>query len=247
MPLNSDGHSLRGQKEVVNGHVIDQQGAHLNEKALEEMLLKAARGELPKVSGGEHAVSASSDDGPAVEGDSEFIDGKLISKAGVHMDRDSLLASLTSQMGLKPIKNAIKNSKAQSSREPLDLGMYQPIWEELQQIPFSENSEQEVLMIAKAVKEAAMGLKVKKIIANTQALAKNAQKFYYSDEGMRIVFSILGNRFSMAAKGDFTGSEAFYIQVNGDTLDGIVLRKEEDGNYKDVSESYSIKIKQVKE
>ena len=246
MPLNSDGNSLRGKKEIVNGHVIDQQGAHLNEKALEEMLVKAAKGELPKVSG-EHAVTSGGEDGPATEGDTETIDGKLISKAGVHLDKDSLLASLTSQMGLKPIKNAIKNSKSQSSREPIDLGMYQPIWEELQQIPFSENSEQEIIMIAKAVKEAAMGIKVKKIIANTQSLAKNAQKFYYSDEGMRIVFSILGNRFSMAAKGDFTGSEAFYIQVNGDTLDGIVLRKEEDGNYSDVSEKYSIRIKQVKE
>jgi len=254
MALNSDGPGLRGQKEIVNGHMIDQQGAHVNEKALEEMLLKAAKGESPKVSNESHSSSFSREDGPAIEGDSDIIDGKLISRAGVHLDRDSLFATITSKMGLKSSKNAINNSKTQSSRDPLDLGMYQPIWEELQKIPFSENSEQEILIIAKAVKEAAktvkeasMGLKAKKIIANTQSLAKNAQKFYYSNEGMRIVFSILGNRFSMAAKGDFTGSEAFYIQVNGDTLDGIVLRKEDDGNYTDVSGSYSIKINQVKE
>ncbi len=136
-------------------------------------------------------------------------------------------------------------SKDEDNSASIDLGMYQPIWDELQKIPFSDDYKQEITLIAKAVKEASRDLKIKRIIANTKVLAKNAQKFYYSDSGIRVIFSILGNKFSMAAKGDFTGMEAFYIQVNGDSLDGVVLRKTENEDYKDVTSNYNIEIKRV--
>lgn len=236
MPMDSDGPSLRGQKEQIDGLTVDAQGVHLDENLIKEALNKVATSGVDSIGG--------KDDGPDIQGETETIDGKIIDKQGFHLNKDELLSSIASSIGLKS-SNIANKGKASSKSASLDLGMYQPVWEELQQIPFSDNCEQEMHIIAKAVKEAARDLKIKRIIANTQAVAKNAQKFYYSNDGMRVIFSILGNRFSMAAKGDFTGMEAFYIQVNGDSLDGIVLRKDESGNYKDITANYKIEIKRA--
>jgi len=228
-------HSLRGKKETIDGLVVDQQGVHLDLNAVHKKVQSAMEGDS----------IYSENDGPDIQGETETIDGKILDKQGFHLDKDDLLSTIASSIGKTQSNKTYNKGKSSQKSASIDLGMYQPVWEELQQIPFSENYQQEMGIIAKAVKEAAKGIKVKKIIANTQAIAKNAQKFYYTNEGMRVVFSILGNRFSMAAKGDFTGMEAFYIQVNGDSLDGIVLRKDETGDYKDVTESYKIDIKRA--
>ncbi|MFM7852611.1 MAG: hypothetical protein ACKO96_12020, partial [Flammeovirgaceae bacterium] len=68
-------------------------------------------------------------------------------------------------------------------------------------IPFSDNPDNEVQEIVKAIKEASMKFKIKKIISNTKSLAKNAEKFFYTKDSVRIVYSILGNKFSVSAKG----------------------------------------------
>lgn len=230
-----DDFETRGKKEVVNGFEVDQMGAHINTSALENALTKIAAGEQVDVEG-EKVTN-----GEVVEDEGFVVDEK-----GVHFDLSSLASSLASSGSMPPmqVKTAGKNKK---KAEAIDFGVYQPIWEELKKIPFSkETYEDDIKMLANAIKEASRELKVRRIVANTQALAKNAQNFYYSDGGMRTVFSILGNRFSMAVKGELTGMEAFYIQVNGDSLDGIVLRKDEEGNYSDATKDFQVFIKREK-
>lgn len=223
-------------KEIVDGFVVDKQGVHLDLEAVQKKVIQAADKESPSIASNNELGSES-----LVEGESAVIDGQLIDKHGFHIN-DDFLSNVSASIKINPVKSSKTNKESSSL---VDLGMYQPIWDELQKIPFSDDYKNEINLIAKAVKEASRDLKVKRIIANTKVLAKNAQKFYYSDSGIRVVFSILGNKFSMAAKGDFTGMEAFYIQVNGDSLDGVILRKTEDEDYKDVTSNYNIEIKRV--
>jgi len=227
--MPSDEPIITGQ-EQINGMTVDKQGFHLDLEKTKEAILSGAS-------------ASSSEDGPAIVGEATEIDGLVIDKQGFHLDKDDLAANILASMKQSPIKKLSTKGKS-SKNAGIDLGVFQPIWEELQEIPFSENYE-EIGHIRNAIRQAAKDIKAKKIVANTQALVKNAQKFYHSDEGMRVIFSVLGTKFSMAAKGSFTGREAFYLQVNGDTLDGIVLRKDENGDFQDVTQSYSIQIKRA--
>lgn len=231
----------RGAKEVVNGYVVDSKGVRANIDKLEETLLKLGSGE--PVSQNQDSDDESISSKEAVE-DEDF----TIDEEGCHLDKDSLLSFIgVSPSSLPKKSNKSKNTNKSSNTNPY----YSQIIEELNNIPISEETyETDVKIIIDAIREASRNLKVKRIVANTMAIAKNAKDFYYTKEaanvkeGMRVVFSILGNKFSMSAKGNLTGTEAFYIQVNGDTLDGIVLRKNS-GEYEDVTENFIIEIKRV--
>jgi hypothetical protein len=227
--------NLRGHKELVKGKVVDKQGVHISADDLEAKLLKVGSGEKIEDATA-HTLAA----------DAEEIDGQMVDKDGVHMSKDEVFASLLNKFA--PRKQASKNNIEKTVNKTsanIDLGMYQPVFEELSKIPFSANFEQEMKTIAEAVKTAGMQFKVKKIIANTKTLAKNAQKFYYSDDNVRFIFSILGKKYSMAAQGDFHGNEALHVSVDGDELQGTVLRIKNDGDYTDVTSNYKIKIVEV--
>lgn len=245
MPNND----LRGKKEMINGKVIDQQGIHLDESFIEKTLIQASLGNSGQTGGYE----TSEDDVVDLEGDFEEIDGNLVDKNGMHLNKDSLFESLSSSLSdgklsknSHPKKETNNKGKSDKISANIDLGIYQPVLEELNKVPFSSDFENEIKIFVNAVKEASKDLKIKKIVSNTKAIAKNAQKFYHSSDGMRVVFSILGNKFSMSANGEFMGNEAFFIQVNGDSLDGIVLRKDDNGDYADVTDSYKVAIKKEK-
>jgi hypothetical protein len=223
--------NIRGAKEIINGRLVDDKGVHLDQSHFENILMKVAAGE--EVSP-EEAVSPS---GETVKEDDFVIDDK-----GCHFDKDSLVSSLASLSSLP--KMTVKSSGKQKKAESIDFGIYQPIWDELQKIPLSKDSyEADIKALAGAIKEASKEIKIRRIVANTQSIAKNAQNFYYSEGGMRTVFSILGNRFSMIVRGELSGSEAFYIQVNGDNVEGIVLKKEENGDFADVTKNFQVHIK----
>lgn len=234
--------NMRGEAEQVDGRIVDRQGVHLDEETIKNALLKGAA-----KAAGASVDESGEPDGPDIIGDTELVEGQVMDKQGFHLDMGAVASSVASSVGMAPVKKSSTKGKTANNSADLDLGLFQPIWEELQQIPFSEdNYRNEIAAITKAVKQAGNELKIQKIVANTKALAKNAQKFYQSDSGMRVVFSILGNKFSMSAKGSFTGGEAFYLQVNGDTVDGVVLRKDENGDFSDVTESYKVLVEKDK-
>lgn len=227
MPMNNDpvDNLLGNFKEEIDGHVIDKQGFHLDNSQIEAAILSQktnnAQGEVISTSGPK-----------------EEVDGHLVDKQGFHLDHESLFSNFASIIDPKGI------NKISNKQDNIDLGILQPIFEEIRSIPFSDKYEEEINLIRKAIRTVGKDIKAKKIAANTVKLAKNAQKFYQSDNGMRIVFSVLGNKFSMLAEGEFTGEEAFYLQINGDNLEGIVLRKNNE-DFEDVTSEYSIAIKRV--
>jgi len=230
--------STRGQKEIIDGKTVDMHGVHINDSFLEAALLKAGKGE---------AVSADEgvEDHDITEGEVEKDDEFVIDKNGCHLDKDSLLSSISSFASVPQMKMSVSKGKATKAAKA-DFGIYNPILEELVKIPLSQETyEADMEILRGAIRTAAKELKVRRIVANTKAIAKNAQNFYQSEEGMRVVFSILGNKFSMAVKGELTGMEAFYIQVNGDSLEGIVLQKSPDGDFADATENFDIQIKKV--
>jgi hypothetical protein len=231
--------STRGAKEVINGKTVDMQGVHISDSFLEAALLKAGEGEAITESEGDV------EDYDITDGETAKDEDFLIDKDGCHFDKDSLLSSISSFASVSKINTNVNKSKGNKAAKT-DFGIYNPILEELVKIPISEETyETDMDILKSAIKTAAKELKIRRIIANTRSIAKNAQNFYYSEEGMRVVFSILGNKFSMAVKGDLTGMEAFYIQVNGDTLEGIVLQKSSNGNFSDATENFDIQINKV--
>lgn len=228
---------MRGKKETINGKVVDMKGVHIDDSFLEAALLRAGKGET--LTNNDSGLEDQDITEGEVERDNEFV----IDKNGCHLDKDSLLSSMSSfvpQLKTSSNKGKVtKNAKA-------DFGIYNPILEELVKIPISEDTyEADMEILRGAIRTAAKELKIRRIIANTKAIAKNAQNFYHSKEGMRVIFSILGNKFSMAIKGELTGMEAFYIQVNGDSLEGIVLQKSLNGDFSDATENFNIQIKKV--
>jgi hypothetical protein len=236
--------STRGQKEVIDGKTVDMHGVHINDNFLEAALLKAGKGE--SVSSDEDAEGVEDvKDHDITEGEVEKDNEFVIDKNGCHLDKDSLLSRITSFASVPQMKmSASKDKTAKTAK--VDFGIYNPILEELVKIPLSEETyETDMETLRGAIRTAAKELKVRRIVANTKAIAKNAQNFYQSEEGMRVVFSILGNKFSMSVKGELTGMEAFYIQVNSDSLEGIVLQKSPNGDFADATESFDIQIKKV--
>lgn len=229
----------RGKKEIIDGKTVDIQGVHISDSLLEAALLKVGKGEALASDEGDV------EDHDIIEGDVEKDGQFLIDKNGCHLDKDSLLSSISSLASVSQAKMSISKGKTTKVAKA-DFGIYNPILEELVKIPISEETyETDMEILRGAIRTAAKELKVRRIVANTKAIAKNAQNFYQSEEGMRVVFSILGNKFSMAVKGELTGMEAFYIQVNGDSLEGIVLRKSSNGDFSDATESFDIQIKKV--
>lgn len=226
--------SMRGQKEIVNGKTVDKQGVHLDESALEAALFRVASGGKASTSNSENVDVANI----KLSANAQNIDGKLVDEDGIHLSKDDLLASLVPNMRFEKVANSNKQTGTNT-----DFGVYQPIIEELQKIPFTENSANEVAEIAKLVKEAGMKLKIKKIITNTKAIAKNAEKFYYTNDSVRIVYSILGNKFSVQARGDFTGHEAVNLRVDGDSLAAEIYNIQDDGDISEVTKNYKIGIK----
>lgn len=228
---------MRNQKEVINGRVVDNQGVHLDADSIENAILKAASGEFA----GDRASEEMH-----YSGDSEEIDGSIVDKEGVHLDKDSLLANLLGGGKIMPqITSSRNKGKSVTKTANIDLGVYQPIWDELKNIPMSDKMDEEIQILAKAVREAAMEFKAKRIIANTQKVVKNAEKLYYTSNTVRVVFSILGNKYSMSAKGSFTGREIFNLKVSGNDLEGQIFRADEEDEFADVTADFKIGIQRV--
>jgi len=210
------------------------QGVHLDLTKIEQKVISAANGE------------ESVEDGPEVESDAIVEEGMLVDKHGVHLDKNNILASMSKNLGISFDNKSSFKGKVAKNTGSIDVGLLQPIWDEIQNIPFSEQEfAEEISLLRTAIREVGKDIKAKKIAANTRKLAKNAQKFFQSDIGMRVVFSILGQKFSMFAEGEFSGDEAFYLQASGDSLEGIILKKDESDQLVDVTENFKINIQKA--
>lgn len=237
MALEDANMAMRGRKEIVNGKTVDQQGVHLDESALESALFRVASGKSA-----DYNSDNSADIGNLkLSANAQNIDGKIVDEDGIHLSKDDLLASLLPNIKIDSKSNVSKSKKQHTN----DYGIYQPIIDEIAKIPLSENYKVEIQEIVKEIKDLAMKYKLKKIISNTKAIAKNAEKFYYTNDSVRIVFSILGNKFSVSARGEFSGHEAINLRVDGDNLAAEVYRLSDEGDVDEVTHNFKIGIQKV--
>lgn len=231
---------IRGQNEMVNGSLVDQQGVHVKLDALEHKLLKLGSGEKLQ----------ETDDSDYVHADAQNIDGNLIDKDGVHLTKDSVLDFLLAGGKNKKLANNIATNSSQkvkqsSSKSVQDFGAYQPILEELLRIPLSDDTDEDLNIILKSVKSAAMQIKVKRIIANTKNITKTASKFYYTDNNIRFVYAIDGKNYSVSASGNFDGDEAMFLKNAQNKVQPVVCKLDENGKKIDISKDFTFKVEKI--
>lgn len=146
------------------------------------------------------------------------------------------------------------NSHVQASNEPNmvkessvhfkegDLGDLTPVVADILSFQFSEKREEEIAQLHEAVKTEMTKMCVSRVVSNTQKKVKCAKNFYYGKTGsLRVEFSILSQKYSMMAKGAFTGNEIIYPTVEGDDVVGLIMRQFDNG-LEDASGDFNITI-----
>jgi hypothetical protein len=137
-----------------------------------------------------------------------------------------------------------QQTQKQASSEVPDLDDLSPLIGDILSFRFSKNREKEISQIHAALKAEMTKLCANRVVANTQAKVKTAKNFYYGKTGsLRIEFSILNQKYSMLAKGAFTGDEILYPTVEGDKVVGLVMRETPNG-LENATEDFSVTINQ---
>ena len=132
-------------------------------------------------------------------------------------------------------------SQAPQNTTP-DFGDLNGVIYSILSFPFSEDRDKEIARMQQAIDKQANSVRATRIMSNTQKIVKNASSFYAVDGGgVRMEFTILGQKYSMRAKGPFMGTEALYPTVEGDKVVGLVTR-EQDGQLVNVTSSFDISI-----
>ena len=135
-----------------------------------------------------------------------------------------------------------KQSSRSSQNSTPDFGDLNGVIYSILSFPFSENRDKEIARMQQAIDKQANSVRATRIMSNTQKIVKNASSFYAVDGGgVRMEFTILGQKYSMRARGPFMGNEALYPTVEGDKVVGLVTR-EEDGQLINVTSSFEISI-----
>lgn len=140
-------------------------------------------------------------------------------------------------------KNNKENNIYKNDRNNIDLS---PILYEIGKYKFSSvNTQKEVEQVASMIKEVIYKKIVSKVVNNTKEICKYASNFYQSDNSIKGIFDILNNKYSMKAVGDFSGEEFLYCAAQGNEIVGLVLSKDTNGEYIDISDKFNIEINKV--
>ncbi len=233
----------RKSVQTESGETISSQGIHMDPAQIEKILVNAA-----SLKSNPNLKSASSslekNDKPVyTKGETVNHDGFDVDNEGYHLDRSKIVEALIGPLDHKISVASTEKGKQSTNIETnlnKNYNINEKIFNELTKL--GSINDKEVEKICKAIRDVAKDAKAKKILLNTKKIAKNAEKFYQKDNGIKVVFSILQQKYAMNVDGDFTGKEAVYIQVNGNDLEGVVLEIEDD-NFKDVTKNYKVSIK----
>jgi len=155
---------------------------------------------------------------------------------------------LVSDMGMAPT-SPIPRQKV-SMTPYTDFGDLTPLITDIAGFKFSQNRQEELEILRHSIHA---GLKkisanrqdgaIKRIVDNTRSLTKGAEKFYkIKDGGVRVEFSVLTNKYSMLAIGQFYGNESMAWAVDGNDINGYIMRRAADGSFVNVSGEFKIKI-----
>ena len=163
--------------------------------------------------------------------------GGVLEPEPISMDMDALAEKSAAVIGYH------KTASTSNSQTMIKNANISPILYEINKYKFSSsNTQKDVEETALVIREALRKRMAQKIMRNTKDLCKYAGDFFQTENSIRGVFSILGNKYSMKASGEFTGEEHLYCSAQGNEIVGGVLMKNDNGDYIDVSKSFNIEI-----
>lgn len=122
---------------------------------------------------------------------------------------------------------------------------YAQLMKELERITFSDDEEKFNKQMEAAVggiRKAMQELVIKDVAANTrQTFGEHVSEVFQVGGGLKVDFVYDGKKYSVSARGPFTGDETVCLHRKGDKLVGSVLRIDENGKT-DLTSNFGITI-----
>ena len=223
-------------REAVTLH---KQMTSVNTGSLEERLLRIGLGEPVAPQGSDEHSG----------GEGSFIDVAADSGTAEasHIDFESVFSKLASQNPgmLKKATKPPMTKIATARKPPVDFGDLTPVIKDIATFKYSSNREKEIGAIRQAVQKEIQTIVSQRVVSNTKEVSANIHQFYrIKDGGMRVEFSLLNQKYSFAALGEFMGNEYLCWQVSGNDINGHVMRMDDEGEFYDASEDFKVQITQ---
>jgi len=179
---------------------------------------------------------------------SGFIDTSIDNAAegyvGNHIDFSGFMGDIGEN-------SSMQKSASATYRQESDLGDLSPIINSLKSFKFSSNRHNEIDILREALQEGIYKINSERnkvitsyVMDNTKKISSGAQKFYLiKSGGVRCEFSVLNQKYSMTAMGKFQGNEVLCWTVDGNTVNGHVMRYDHNnGRYHGTDNQFETKI-----
>tara|TARA_B100000614_G_scaffold262909_1_gene300944 strand:+ start:439491 stop:440195 length:705 start_codon:yes stop_codon:yes gene_type:complete len=159
-----------------------------------------------------------------------------------HIDFDGLMSS----MGYAPPQTQTKVASIQS------FGDIDPLFQDIAEFKFSSrNRDDEIAILREAIRQGKLVIiqqrqkeVTNQVVENTKKASKGTEKFFrLKDGGLRVEFSLLGQKYSMSAHGMLQSNDCLCWQVEGDSIQGHVMRLQ-NGQFHNVSSGFEINVTQ---
>jgi hypothetical protein len=171
------------------------------------------------------------------------IDDPTADYVGNHIDFSGIIGG----MGDLPIQKT-----ASAPKQNIDLGDLSPIVNSLASFKFSSNRHNEIDILREALQEGINRIHADRgkvatsaVMENTTKVSSGAQKFFrIKSGGIRCEFSLLNQKYSMLAMGQFRGNEVLCWSVDGNDVSGHVMRYDHNnGRYNSTDNEFQTEIK----
>lgn len=160
--------------------------------------------------------------------------GGILEPEPISMDLNAFAESQASSLG---IKSSSKNLKIDAGPD------LTPIFYEINRYKFSSvNMQKDVEETAALIRKTLQKRIASKILKNSKSVCSYVEEFFQYPEGMRGVYNILGNKYSMKATGEFSGEEFLYCAAQDNEIVGGVFMKNDQGKFVDISNKFQISI-----
>lgn len=137
-----------------------------------------------------------------------------------------------------PVKRAIA---LPAKRPGVDFGDLTPLIKDIATFKFSSNRQGEIKAMQEAVQKEMRTIVAGRVAENTRQVSSEISQFFRIKEGgMRVEFSVLGRKYSMAALGQFRGDEYMAWNVAGNKVVGHLMRIAGDQTFENVSNEFEI-------
>lgn len=158
-----------------------------------------------------------------------------------HINYDELFTKL----GYKPSPKTALAKVASGGVNKQDAGDLTGIVSDIASFKFSSNRDKEIGLLREALKKEMRNIISQRVIDNTKKVSNDVHQFYRIKDGktggMRVEFSLLNQKFSMSAIGEFSGNESLCWQANGNSIIGHVMRIVDDG-FENVSDKFQVTV-----